>query len=296
MNILVIGSKGFVGSACCRIFGKQNEVTGADIHPLTTPNYFRIENSGSFETLFASKKYDVCINASGSANVGFSFTHPEKDRELNVVNVQHILDAIAKHQPACRFINFSSAAVYGNPVSLPIDESFDVAPLSPYGMHKLESEQLLREYHKNGLKTISLRVFSAYGPGLHKQLFWDIFQKRQLSPEVRLFGTGNESRDFIYIDDLVQAISCVIDSAPFHGEVINVASGIETTIHEAATTFLDALGNDYSLTFTGEVKPGDPVNWRASIEFLKNLGFTPATKLRFGLGQTAQEYIEASRH
>lgn len=296
MKILVIGSNGFVGSACCLIFGKQNEVTGADIHPLTTSNYFRIENSGSFETLFASKKYDVCINASGSANVGFSFTHPEKDRELNVVNVQHMLEAIAKHQSSCRFINFSSAAVYGNPASLPIDETFAVAPLSPYGTHKLESEQLLSQYQKKGLRTCSLRVFSAYGPGLHKQLFWDIFQKRQLSQQIRLFGTGEESRDFIYIDDLVQAISCVIENAPFQGEVINVASGIETTIREAATTFLDALGNDYSLTFTGEIKPGDPVNWRASIEFLKKLGFTPATELRYGLEQTALEYIEASRN
>jgi len=292
MKILIIGSKGFVGSACYAGLQQHHEVTGADVVDSDEAGYIRLSAQYSFEELFGENRYDVCINASGSANVGYSFTHVEKDYELNVGNVQLMLGAIARSQPACRVINFSSAAVYGNPVSLPINEDAPLNPMSPYGHHKMESEAVLRSaFIHQGVPTCSLRVFSAYGPGLHKQLFWDIYRKRLESFRIRLFGTGAESRDFIYIDDLVSAVKVVIDNAAFKGEAINVSSGSETSISVAARTFLDALPYPSELTFTGESKIGDPINWRADISRLTSLGFTAKFSLKEGLQRTAEEYL-----
>jgi dTDP-glucose 4,6-dehydratase/UDP-glucose 4-epimerase len=292
MNILIIGSKGFVGSACMKHFGALHQVHEADIVECDDGNYKKISGKQSFTELFSEGKYDVCINASGSAHVGFSFEHPEKDFELNVHNVKVILDAIRKYQPACKFINFSSAAVYGNPVALPIREDASLKPLSPYGKHKLQAELLLQYYAREyGLSTLSLRVFSAYGPGLRKQLFWDLFQKwRTHNGKVRLFGTGQESRDFIFIDDLVRAVDVVLHCALWDGRGINIASGIETSIYTAANTFLQALNEPYVLEFSGEVKQGDPVNWRADLTQLQHLGFIPTMPFADGCLLLASAY------
>jgi UDP-glucose 4-epimerase len=290
MKLLVIGSKGFIGSSCVNHFRNSHEVLGCDIVPGNDTGYKQIHSIAEAEEILSSGVFDVCINASGSAHVGFSFENPERDRELNVVNVEAIANSIATVSPATRFINFSSAAVYGNPEKLPISESANLNPLSPYGMHKLESERVLRRFAaEKNLKSVSLRVFSAYGPGLRKQLFWDLFRKSQSGNVIRLFGTGKESRDFIFIDDLVYAVECVIANAGFNGESINVASSVETTIEEAATSFLSNLGN-FELNFTGEEKAGDPKNWRADISLLSSLGFKPSVDIHEGLRRTANSY------
>ena len=272
MKILIIGANGFIGSHCATYFAKKNEI-------------FTPEKTVNFEDLFQMQKFDVCINASGSANVGFSFENPAKDFELNVANVQKILSAIRTYNPKCKFINFSSAAVYGNPISLPISENASLKPLSPYGFHKLQSEYLLTEYHKFfGLHTCSLRIFSAYGQGLKKQLFWDLYQKYlQNQQEIVIFGTGQESRDFIFIDDLIKAVEIILEKNNFEGQTINVASGNETTIKEVVNTFFGILDNKTQIVFSGKAKIGDPNNWCADIEQLKNLGFKPQFDLKTGL-------------
>lgn len=286
MTILIIGSKGFVGSHCQEYFSTLNHtVIGCDVVDSVEENYHRIDGiSFDFATLFKKYKFEVCINAAGSANVGYSYEYPEKDFELNVFLVINLLGAIKANLPNCKFINFSSAAVYGNPKALPIREDAELGPLSPYGYHKFLSEKLLLEYHRFfKLHTCSLRVFSAYGPGLRKQLFWDIFQKSKASTGIKLFGTGNESRDFIYISDLVNAVDCIIKKGRFEGEIINVASGIETTINEAASILIGKLIPSQKVMFTGEVKEGDPINWRADITKLISFGFSPKYKIEQGL-------------
>lgn len=288
MKIVVIGSKGFIGSYCKDYFEKLGHVVvGCDVVDSNEPNYYVIKNQSSdFEKLFDN--VDFCINAAGSANVSYSYQYPEKDFELNVSLVINILAAIKAKCPDCKFINFSSAAVYGNPNELPIKEGAEVKPLSPYGYHKLLSEKLLAEYHHFfSLKTCSLRVFSAYGPGLKKQLFWDIYQKTLSQTSVNLYGTGAESRDFIYISDLVEAVECVMIRAEFKGETINVASGTETTIEKAASLFLESFKSGKQLLFSGEEKSGDPKNWRADISILEKFGFTPKIDINKGIEEYA---------
>jgi dTDP-glucose 4,6-dehydratase/UDP-glucose 4-epimerase len=291
-KILIIGSKGFIGSSCVSFFSGKNDVVGCDIVPDTSENYFQVHSGEELSKVISSSSFDICINASGSAHVGFSFQDPEMDGELNVTNVRRIIDALYEFNPACRLINFSSAAVYGNPDVLPVKEDSPLKPLSPYGQNKLIAEKLLANAAaEKGLRTCSLRVFSVYGPRLHKQIFWDIFQKSRKSNVVRLFGTGKESRDFIFIEDLLKAVECILDHADFRGEVYNVASGIETSIAYAAEIFLSRIDPALTTEFSGEIKTGDPMNWRADISKIAALGFVPGISLEEGLKRTAENYL-----
>ncbi len=290
MKLLIIGSNGFIGGNALAFFERNgHEVVGCDIvlEKDLQAKYKTVlldPVQPDYENLFADHSYDVCINASGFAHVGFSFDNPEKDFELNVLNVNKLLVAIRKYNPKCKFINLSSAAVYGNPIKLPISEQADVKPLSPYGFHKLQSEYLLTEYHKFfGLHTCSLRIFSAFGPRLKKQLFWDLYQKSLQGSHVELFGTGEESRDFIFIEDLLQAINLIIYNSPFEGDIINAASGYETKVKDAVQTFYQLLDTTLTFSFSGRVKLGDPNNWQADISKLKRVGFNPTYSLEKGL-------------
>jgi UDP-glucose 4-epimerase len=277
MKILVIGSKGFIGSHCVNYFSALGySVTGCDIHELEEPGYISLKSiSNDFNQLFTTQQFDYCINAAGSAHINYSFQYPEKDFELNVSLVINLLGAIKNHAPNCKFINFSSAAVYGNPVSLPVSENANTQPLSPYGYHKLLSEKLLNEYSRFfDLKTCSLRVFSAYGNGLKKQLFWDLYEKTVRCNSITLFGKGTESRDFIYIEDLINIVELIIKKAKFEGEIYNVANGEEITIKDAVKIFFTELGWKGQAEFSGEEKMGDPKNWKANIQKIQTLGYT----------------------
>ena len=291
MRVLILGSEGFIGSNAVTYFEKQGfEVYKADIILKDEPHYQVINpEQPDFASLFTQGQFDICINATGAANVQFSFNHPALDYSLNVANVYYLLNALRQYNPACRFINFSSAAVYGNPQQLPIHEKSKLHPLSPYGWHKLYSEQVCREFAQYfGLHTISLRVFSAYGEGLKKQLFWDVYQKilNSSNNSIEVFGTGKESRDFIYIQDLLQAVNCVINQASFGGEAINVACGQEVSIEKAIDTLVTQINPGLQVKFTGKEKKGDPLNWVADIGNLQSMGFTPSYNLEDGLKRT----------
>ena len=286
MKLLIIGSEGFIGSHCVKYFkDKQYDVFKTDIIKQEKKNYTYLEKENTnFEQLFINQKYDVCINATGSANVAFSFKNPFIDFNLNVANVSKILDAIYKHNSECKFINFSSAAVYGNPQYLPINEEHPNKPISPYGVHKLQSEKLLNEYSNFfDLKTLSLRVFSAYGEGLKKQLFWDLYQKSLSNNEIQLFGTGDETRDFIYIKDLINAIELIISKSKFNGDTINIANGTENSISEVTSVFFNIVNPEVKIKFTGNNKKGDPENWKSDISKLKQLGYEQKYTLKKGL-------------
>jgi UDP-glucose 4-epimerase len=290
MNYLIIGSKGFIGSHLkTHLTNNGNEVWGADvvIDYVDSEKYFLIDVSNSdYNSIFEKTEFDVCINCSGAASVPDSVLHPLRDYYLNTVNVFKLLDAIRTHQPGCKFINLSSAAVYGNPIVLPIEENANATPVSPYGLHKYQSEQICSEfYHYFNIKTCSLRIFSAYGEGLQKQLFWDLYKKAKTGLPFKLFGTGNESRDFIYINDIVNAIELVSQSRYFKADVINLANGNEIFIKEAVATFFRFFKTSIDFSFSGEERKGDPINWVADISKLKSLGYKTTFNLETGLCQ-----------
>jgi UDP-glucose 4-epimerase len=293
MKILIIGSKGFIGKESYLHFKsqKQNEVWGCDVVvDYTSKNYLLIDATNSnFENIFQEHLFDICINCSGAASVYNSIQNPMRDYTLNTYNIFKILEAIRKHKPSCKFIHLSSAAVYGNPETLPVKEEQKLSPVSPYGCHKKSAEDICFEFHKYfNLHTLSLRIFSAYGKGLKKQLFWDLYTKSKKSDELTLYGTGNESRDFIYISDLVYAIDCIINNGKFNGSAINIANNEEIYIKDAASIFFNSIDWSGSFDFSGEQRAGDPINWVADISRLQSLGYQRKVSFEAGLNLYAK--------
>lgn len=289
MKILIIGSRGFIGSNCVSYFQEGGyDVWGADVvTDYNTSKYILLDSSNAdFHEIFEQNQFDVCLNCSGAASVSDSLKHPLRDYLLNTSNVYQMLDAIRRFNLNCKFINLSSAAVYGNPDQLPVKENAHLNPLSPYGVHKKMAEDISREFHQHfGVKTCSLRIFSAYGDGLKKQLFWDLYKKSKTGNRIELFGSGNESRDFIYIQDILEALHILITKALFKSEVYNLANGEEIFIKDAVEAFYKALGWNGKVVFTGKQREGDPDNWLADISKIKALGFKSAFDLSLGLGK-----------
>ncbi|NIJ51568.1 NAD-dependent epimerase/dehydratase family protein [Dyadobacter arcticus] len=288
MKILVIGSKGFIGSHVASFFKLIPDSTVFECDVMVDyekDNYFLIDSTNSdYHTIFQNTAFDVCINCSGAASVPDSIKNPFRDFTLNTYNVVKMLDSIRTNQPGCKFINLSSAAVYGNPAEIPIHENLPLNPISPYGIHKMQAEQVCQTYSRfYDIPTCSLRIFSAYGNGLKKQLFWDLFQKAKKGHDIELFGTGQETRDFIHADDVSKAILCCQQKAEFKGEVINVANGEETTIGSAVEIFYSFFQGTKKVHFNGMVKKGDPLNWRADISKLKGMGYVQSVDLYDGL-------------
>ncbi|NEU06801.1 SDR family oxidoreductase [Flavihumibacter sp. R14] len=278
MKVLIIGSKGFIGSACHSYFqhAQHCEVHGADVvAEYNDPNYYVIDGSNSdFKEIFKSQKFDWCINCAGAASVPDSFVNPARDYLLNVHLVMLLLTAIKENNSSCKFIQLSSAAVYGNPSPLPVKETAALEPLSPYGIHKRHAEELCELYHNFfGINIFILRIFSAYGPGLKKQLFWDLFKKSQINGDISLLGTGKETREFIFVSDIAAAIDTLINSAPTGFKIINIANSAAICIEEAAKTLLTNLNFKGNLTFNGVVRRGDPLHWHADTSLLKDLGY-----------------------
>ncbi|MBV4357840.1 NAD-dependent epimerase/dehydratase family protein [Pinibacter aurantiacus] len=280
MKILVLGSQGFIGSHLVASFiDGGHTVTGCDLIEASVSKY-RYQKmsilSADFDTLFSDGKFDVCVNASGSGNVAYSMSHPIFDFEANTYAVAKVLDTIRKHQPLCKYVHISSAAVYGNPNQLPIKEDDILSPVSAYGYHKVMSEQICKEYSNlYNIPVAIIRPFSVYGKGLRKQLLWDVCTKLAAADGIKLWGTGNESRDFIHINDMVALINIIIEKCNFKCNVYNAATGTETTIREVADIFEKYYNGSKTIGFSGEEKKGDPINWRASVDNAIALGFAP---------------------
>lgn len=289
-KIIIIGSKGFIGSHAYNFFSALDdyECWGCDVAvDYTDDRYILVDSSNAdFNEIFEAHTFDVCVNCSGAASVPDSLNNPLRDFSLNTFNVVKILDGIRKHSPGCRFVNLSSAAVYGDPQKLPVSEADPVLPVSPYGIHKMQAEQICQSFYTYwGVKTCSLRIFSAFGPGLKKQLFWDLYHKSVAQDTVTLFGTGDEGRDYIYIDDILQAIQLVIEKAAFTGESINVGNGCQCTIKQVAEIFYRELGWNGIVNFAGNARKGDPLNWEGDITKLTQLGYRQQHDMHSGLSK-----------
>ncbi len=239
--------------------------------------------SSEFEYFFLNNSFDVCINASGSGDVGYSIVNPLNDFESNALAVTKILDCIKSYQPKCKYLHISSAAVYGNPLKLPIQESDALSPLSPYGFNKLISETICREYYQIfGISIAIIRPFSVYGDGLKKQLLWDLCNFLSNSDYVELYGSGMESRDFIHVIDVVRIVDLIIEKTSFNCEIFNVANGQEVLIRDLVILVKNEFINK-EIGFTGTQKAGDPLNWKADITKINTLGYLPLVNLKDGI-------------
>jgi UDP-glucose 4-epimerase len=291
-TVIITGVAGFLGRYIARYFHRIGfTVVGTDNSPpenaptgnLSSYHRMRLPDP-QFAELLKLSQPDILIHCAGRAAVALSVDDPHSDFYSNAVVPFEVLDAVRKYAPHCRVIFLSSAAVYGNPTHLPIAETDQTAPVSPYGFHKLQSEQIAAEFSSiYGLKTANLRIFSAYGPGLRRQVIWDICQKAILQNSLILQGTGEESRDFIHALDIAHAIDSVASRAEMKGESYNLATGEEMTIRSLSELVLAALESDRQPEFDGVVPPGIPLNWRADISRLRSLGFEPSVTFERGI-------------
>jgi UDP-glucose 4-epimerase len=278
MKILIIGSEGFIGKHCVDYFVKKGlDVFGCDLINVTSESYTYIKVSRiqpDYSKLFSQHNFDFIICAGGNGSVPISFSSPLMDFEANVSDVLMLLNYVKEHNSNSKFINISSAAVYGNPQTLPVSEDSIIAPMSPYGWHKYMSELACKEYYELfNVKTCSIRPFSVYGPGLKKQIIWDIYQKFiHNGIAIELYGTGEETRDFIFIEDLVASIDLIIEKSDFKGEIYNLASGHSINIKNLASLLLQEIGFTGELKFNNEIRQGDPRFWLADISKIKTLG------------------------
>jgi UDP-glucose 4-epimerase len=276
--ILVTGHRGFLGRAIHeRLVAEGRKVIGAGRPDVPIP-------SAAFRRLVDSAEPEVIVHCAGPASVGDSIRDPAEDRRGSV----EVLARLVDEAPDARLLLISSAAVYGEPEALPVAETARIAPISPYGRHRAECERLLLE---GGKPSAILRVFSGYGEGLRRQVLWDVCRQALDLGAVQLAGSGEESRDFVHVRDVAQAVSVAIDRSPFGGDVYNVATGTETTIRRLAESLLVGLGSSASLRFSGRPRVGDPARWRADISLIAGLGFTPTITIEEG-ARTYARWVE----
>ena len=280
MVALVTGHRGFLG----RYVVAELEAGGVDVVGAGRPE---VEiPSSAFDSLLAATRPDLVVHCAGPASVPASLVSPGADRSGAVDVLRTLLDRL----DGTRLILVSSAAVYGDPLQLPVGEDAPLAPVSPYGRHRVEAERLALE---SGVPLVVARVFSAYGEGLRRQVLWDIARRALAEEAVELSGTGEESRDFVHARDVAAAIRVLANRSAFEGEIVNVGTGVETSIGSLAQLITSELGGG-DVRFTGVGRPGDPGRWRADITRLRSLGFAPTISIEEGAAAYARWVRDSS--
>lgn len=275
MVALVTGGFGFLG----RHVATELAEDGWDVVQAGRPR--QEIPSPEFDVLLTDSEPKLVVHCAGPASVPASLEDPERDFTGSVEVLHALLERLRGRETAVVLI--SSAAVYGQPERLPVAEDAPTQPISPYGFHRLQCELALREFHDLwGLRSCALRVFSAYGEGLRRQIMWDICAMALRENRVTLHGTGVESRDFVHAADVARAVALVAREAPLTAEAYNVGTGAETRLDELAPLLLSALECEAPVSFLGEGRPGDPANWRADTARIAALGFQPSIAVQEG--------------
>lgn len=294
MKILITGISGFLASYLVNDFEKKgNEIIGisheAKKATLKEHKLFTLHlPDKEIYKVIKDEQPDVVIHAAGTASVPISVESPYNDFSISVPGTAMLLDAIRLYKPDAHFIFLSSAAVYGNPDQIPIKETSAIHPISPYGFHKRMGELLCEEYATiYGINCSILRVFSAYGKGLKRQVVYDIVSKfvkaLEAKSTVTLWGTGKESRDFIHALDVAQAINLIINNPKEGNQIYNCASGNELSIQKLAEIVNQQMGKEVDYQFNQQTRKGDPLNWVADISRLSTLGFNPTVSIESGI-------------
>ncbi len=295
---LITGAAGFLGRYIGRELRRQAwHVIGVDREQARREaqevfeefEVIQLPSDGLASLLRKSQPF-LLVHAAGPASVPLSVSDPLADFTQSVPVFYDLLDAVRSAAPDCRVLLLSSAAVYGQPDELPVTEQAPRRPISPYGYHKLMCELAAEEFARvYGVKTACARVWSAYGPGLRRQVLWDMLLKLKNTGELRLDGTGEETRDFIHAADVARAIAVIGSEGTFKGEAYNVGTGRETSVRALANLLLSASARpNAELIFSGSLRSGDPQRWRSDISLLKGMGFEPQVKIEAGV----REYVQ----
>jgi len=312
LRCLVTGAAGFIGSTLCdRLLESGHEVVGIDsfvpyyARSLKEGNLARARSSSQFQLVeqdicdvFGSANpmsldnVDVVFHQAAQAGVRASWG---KDFEgyvhNNILATQKLLEA-CQLRPGIRVVYASSSSVYGETDRFPMSESDLPKPVSPYGVSKLAAEHLMGLYHHNfGVETVALRYFTVYGPRQRPDMAFHRIIRSILTGEAfRLFGSGEQTRDFTFVGDIVEA-NIQAASAGKAGAVYNLGGGTRISMNDVIELIEDISGRKANVV-REQRQDGDVTNTGADVSrAAADFGFKPAVSLEEGLRREV-EYID----
>ena len=300
-KILVTGGTGFIGSHLLdRLMKEDNEVVVLDNffsgkiknvkRHLDSKNFHLTEGDvrNSDDVKEAIKDVEAVFHLAAIVSVPLSIENPLLVNNVNVRGTLNLLKASSKAD-VDRFIFASSCAVYGEADILPINEQHPTSPISPYAASKLAADNYCRVFYQvHGLKTVCLRYFNVFGPRQTKGPYSGVISqfigrlKQNKSPII--YGDGEQTRDFVYIDDVVEACILALKCKSCFGEAINVGTGKPTTINELANVLIEFFCQAHIKPVYRAPREGDIRNSYADIgKAEKTLSYKPKITMKEGI-------------
>jgi nucleoside-diphosphate-sugar epimerase len=257
-KVLITGGLGFIGQHCSKAFREKGwTVTILDMHDTQNKSDFHNLVSDGITVTWgdirniddvkkAMKGCDAVVHLAAQISVLNSYNEPQLTMETNVVGTKNVLECALKYSVP-KLILASSAAVYGITEKIPVDEEATLNCLSPYALSKLENEKQILSVRRDGMDAIALRFFNVYGAGQNLDMGYaaviPTFISRMKSHKCPIVhGSGLQSRDFIHVDDVVKAITTLIESPEyFEHPVANVCSNTERSILDIINIINESL-------------------------------------------------------
>ena len=301
MNFLITGAAGFLGSALAnhlireghQIRGLDDLSTG-DPQVLSTDIHFTRGDVNDRPKLWTLLQDVDCVyHLAARVSVPESVIYPREYNAVNVGGTVSLMEAM-RDVGVRRVVFISSGAVYGDQVEQPVKETARPDPNSPYAVSKLAAETYVRTIGRLwGIETVSLRVFNAYGPGQHlpptHPPVVPYFLKQGLrSGTLVVNSDGSQTRDYVYVDDAVQAMIAAATAPEVNGLVINVGSGTETSVRELARQVAEAVGKDVEVIYSAKISGGVSRLCADLTLAGQKLNYRPSFSLKDGLRLTTQ--------
>lgn len=293
---LVTGAAGLIGAALAKRLIKEghkvvtidNLSTGFERNIPDGVTFIKADcgDSSTYADL-PDERYDAIFHIAGQSSGEISFDDPIYDIRTNAESTLLLLK-FALQNGCDRFIYASTMSVYGAKPDRPVKEDDDCHPLSFYGVAKLASEHYMRIYQQYGINSTSLRLFNVYGPGQNmenlRQGMVSIFLAQMINNKhIHVKGSPDRYRDFIYIDDVVEAFTRCLTHEKSNGRTINVATGKKTKVSEIVEMLVAAQDKEISVAYEGET-PGDIHGFYADVTTMYSvLGYRCKTDLKQGI-------------
>ena len=304
-HALVIGGAGFIGSNLVdrlmmeginvRVLDDFSNGSYSNIQKWKADEKFSLDKGDMRKNKVVNKALqdiDIVYLQAAKVSVPFSVKNPHLVLDVNVMGTTTVLDEVRKSEVK-KIIVASSSSVYGDTEILPKIETMPTNPISPYAVSKLAQENLTIAFYKTyGINTTALRYFNVYGPrqrGGHYAGVMQIFaaQAMQNKP-LTIDGDGQQTRDFTYVEDAVNANILAATSTKARGKVYNVGGGDRISIDHLADTII-SITNSSSTKEYGPPRPGDVRNSLAGLDLIKKeINYTPKWNIEKGVFRTIE--------